>query len=272
MSELEAIGKTDGMPVTVQSLCEDLAALGVTKGMVLLVHSSLSSLGWVCGGPVAVVQALEKAIGEEGTLVMPTHSGDFSEPSLWRNPPVPEEWWETIRLTMPAFDVDLTPTRGMGVVPECFRRQNGAIRGLHPTDSFAARGPLAEVIVTCQTLDFPMGEGSPLARMYDQDGWVLLIGVDYQSATSLHLAESRAKYPRKKVVERGGPLTVDGQRAWIKFRDFDWDDSDFSKIGAAFSEETGLVRSGRLGNGGGLLVPQRQLIDFAVSWMEENRK
>jgi len=271
LSEIDAIQRTKGMPVTVQSLCDDLAALGVTDGMVLMVHSSMSSLGWVSGGPVAVVHALERAIGDEGTLVMPTHSGDFSEPSQWKNPPVPEMWWETIRQTMPSFDADMTPTRGMGVVPEAFRRQSGAVRSIHPSDSFAARGPQAEAIVADHTIDFPTGEGSPLARLYDLNGWVLLIGVDYLNATSLHLAESRADYPRKKEVMRGGPMTVDGRKTWVRFRDFDCDDSDFNKIGAAFSEETGLVRSGRLAYGNALLMPQRSLVDFAVGWIEENR-
>jgi aminoglycoside 3-N-acetyltransferase len=272
MNELDAIERTKGMPVTVQSLSDDLATLGVTNGMVLLVHSSLSSLGWVSGGPVAVVLALESAIGDEGTLVMPTHSGDFSEPSLWKNPPVPEGWWQTIRETMPAFDPDMTPTRGMGAIPEAFRRQKGTVRGAHPSDSFAARGPRAEAIVSDHTIDFPSGEGSPLSRLYDLNGWVLLMGVDYMNATSLHLAEFRADYPSKREVTRGSPMTIDGRRTWVRFRDFDCDDSDFNRIGAAFSEQTGLARSGRLAYGHAILLPQRPFVDFAVGWMEENRK
>ena len=93
----------------------DLRAIGVRSGMTLLVHASLSSLGWVCGGAVAVIQAIE-AVLESGTLIVPTHSGDLSPPERWTNPPVPESWWQTIRDTMPAFDCDLTPTRMMGTI------------------------------------------------------------------------------------------------------------------------------------------------------------
>jgi aminoglycoside 3-N-acetyltransferase len=111
MSERDAIKRTWENPDTMKLLMADVSALGVASGMTLLVHSSLSALGWVCGAPVAVVLALEEALGFGGTLVMPTHSSDLSDPARWQNPPVPEAWWETIRQTMPAYDPDLTPTR-----------------------------------------------------------------------------------------------------------------------------------------------------------------
>ena len=272
MTEEDAVRATQGMPATVQSIQDDLTALGVTPGMVLLVHSSLSSLGWVCGGPVAVVMALEAALGPEGTLVMPTHSGDLSDPSYWKNPPVPETWWEVIRQTMPAYDARMTPTRGVGAIPECFRNQVGTLRSSHPSDSFAARGPHAETIVGEHTLDFSMGDGSPLARIYDLDGWILLMGADFRCATSLHLGEYRADYPRKRQVMRGAPALLTGRREWVEFRDFDWDDSDFGAIGTSFVDRTGAVRSGRVANGAAQLMPQRMLVDYAVKWMEENRR
>ena len=85
----------------IPSLIEDFRALGIQPGMTLLVHSALSKLGWVCGGPVAVILALEAVLGSTGTLVMPTHSSDLSDPAMWHHPPVPESWWEPIRQTMP---------------------------------------------------------------------------------------------------------------------------------------------------------------------------
>lgn len=79
MSEKNIIDKTK-MPITKKSLLEDLKGLGIEKGDTLLVHSSLSSLGWVCGGAQSVIMALIEAVGKEGTIVMPTHSGDWSDP------------------------------------------------------------------------------------------------------------------------------------------------------------------------------------------------
>jgi aminoglycoside 3-N-acetyltransferase len=272
MSEVDAIKLDGDQPVTVSSLATDFAALGLKPGMTLIVHSSLSSLGWVCGGAVAVIQALESVLGSDGTLVMPTHSGDLSDPAGWQHPPVPQVWWESIRQTMPAFDPDLTPTRDMGAIPECFRAQPGVRRSLHPQVSFAAWGRQAQVITGKHALDFPLGDGSPLARIYDLEGWVLLLGVGHDNNTSLHLAEHRATYPGKRSVQLGAPLMVNGQRQWVAFQDFNIDADDFMLIGEAFALETRLEQRGLVGHATARLMPQRPLVDYAVSWMEQNRR
>lgn len=86
MSEAKVILNTPS-PRTRRSLAADLHQLGLAPEMTVLVHSSLSSLGWVCGGPVTVVQALMDTVTPAGTLVMPTHSSDYSDPAQWQAPP-----------------------------------------------------------------------------------------------------------------------------------------------------------------------------------------
>lgn len=103
MSEKDVIARTSS-PNTIDSLTKDLYKLGVKPGDTLLVHVSMKSLGWVSGGPQAVIQALMDALTSEGTLVIQTHSPTLSDPAEWQNPPVPEHWHETIRQTMPAYD------------------------------------------------------------------------------------------------------------------------------------------------------------------------
>ncbi len=271
MSEEKAIQHTKDNPATVESLSADLSALGVTAGMTLLVHSSLSAQGWVCGGAFAVILAIESVLEPKGTLVMPTHSGDLSDPAGWQNPPVPESWWDIIRQTTPAYDPDLTLTRGVGVVPECFRKQRGVRRSLHPQVSFAARGIQAETITKNHSLAFSLGEASPLARIYDLEGWVLLLGAGHQSNTSLHLAEYRANYPGKKLTTSAAPILVEGRRKWSKFQDIDIDESDFEALGQSIASETTLEQRGSVACATALLMPQRPLVDYAVQWMEKNR-
>lgn len=258
-------------PGTVNSLSQDLRSLGVSKGMTLLVHSSMSSLGWVAGGPQAVIEALLAAVGDDGTLVMPTHSTGLSEPSLWRNPPVPESWWPIIRDETPAFDPRVTPTRMMGVIAEGFRTYPGVRRSRHPQGSFAACGPNAGLVVGSHSLDHGLGDASPLGRLYDLDGSILLLGVGHANNTTLHLAEYRADYPGKEWVTQGAPVMVDGERRWVTFEDLEGNSDDFEEIGEAFAA-SGLERRGPVGSGTGRLMGVRELVDFAADWMTTHRR
>lgn len=259
-----------GGPATIRSLENDLRTLGVRPGMTLLVHSSLSSLGWVCGGAMAVVLALESVLGPEGTLVMPAHSYGWSDPAGWRNPAVPQGWVELCREEMPAFDPAWTPTTEMGAIPEAFRGQPGALRSEHPVVSFAARGKHAAAITDGHEMDYSQGERSPLARIYDLQGWVLLLGVGYSCNTSLHLAEYRARLGQT-VHESRSPVLRNGACVWVRYRDIDYRDEDFRLIGEAFERETDDVQRGRVCYAPALLMPQRPLVDFAVHWMEAHR-
>lgn len=272
MKEDKVVQKT-AVPATVESLQADFRALGIKPGMVVLVHSSLSAMGWVCGGAVAVVVALREVLGSAGTLVMPAHSPDLTEPSRWESPPVPESWWPIIRENMPAYDPALTPTRAMGIVAETFRKQRGVRRSAHPQVSFCASGPQASRITNNHSLAFGLGEHSPLSRIYDSHGFVLLLGVDHGSNTSMHLAEYRATFPTKRVVEEGAPISTSDSRRWTTFEEINLDSSDFDRIGEDFlrSDAGRAVRRGQVGLASCQLMSQRDVVDFTVGWLEANR-
>jgi aminoglycoside 3-N-acetyltransferase len=256
-------------PHTVDSLAEDFRRLGMEEGMTVIVHSSLSSLGFVCGGPVAVVQALMKVITEEGTLVMPAFSADYSDPSRWENPPVPESWWPVIRQAMPAYDPQYTPTLQMGKIVEVFRTMPGVMRSRHPSSSFVAWGREAKAVVEDHSLDFPLGEQSPLARIYERDGRVLLLGVGYGNNTSFHLAEYRLG-TRSPHVE-GAPMMVEGKRRWVTYQDIPLMTERFEALGSDF-EGTGAVRVSRIGPGEARLFSQRAAVDFALEWFRRRER
>ncbi|MFB8761700.1 aminoglycoside N(3)-acetyltransferase [Nocardiopsis alba] len=256
-------------PRTRASLARDLARLGVRSGQTLLVHSSLRSLGWVCGSEQAVVQALTDALGPDGTLVVPTQTSDNTDPSGWGAPPVPASWWPTIREHTPAFDPLHTPGSHMGRISEAVRTRSGAVRSPHPQTSFAALGPDAEQLMYPHPLGCALGERSPLARLEQQRAHILLLGVGYDSCTAFHLAEYRLPNPRR--AETSCAIgTEHGRREWVTVTDVDLDADDFPTLGTAL-EETGIVTTGPVGAATARLFPLAEAVGFATSWLNEHR-
>ena len=269
MGEAEAVAAT-ATPATVATLAADLQALEELSGATLLVHSSLSALGFVAGGGHAVTEALARVLGPAGTLVVPTHTGHLSDPRRWSAPSVPDAWWPTIRDHMPAFDPALTPPRSMGAVAEVVRTHPQARRSSHPTMSFAAVGPQAETITAGHVLAFGMGEGSPLARLYDLHARVLLLGVGHVNNSSLHLAEHRATYPGKHVYLEGSPVIIDGERRWVTYDELEGDTDDFEQVGRALAD-AGIEVTGRVGLATARLLSQRRTVDQAAAWFTQHR-
>ncbi|MFI6702405.1 aminoglycoside N(3)-acetyltransferase [Streptomyces sp. NPDC050509] len=249
------------------SLAADLREVGLRSGETVLVHSSLSSLGWVCGGPIAVVQALLDVLGDDGTLVVPTQSGDNSDPAGWVNPPVPEAWWADIRASMPAYDARTTPTRGVGVIPETVRNWPGAVRSAHPQTSFAAVGPRAAAIVDGHALDCRLGERSPLARLEEAGARILMLVAGYEACTAFHLAEYRIAAPQ--VDNSFAVMTPQGRR-WVTVPDTAITDSGFDELGSSFEEECPVVR-GNVGAAEARLFSLTDAVAYAETWLAERR-
>jgi aminoglycoside 3-N-acetyltransferase len=257
------------LPHTVESLASDLGALGLIAGDVVLLHSSMRSLGVVAGGTQAVVQAVLDVLGPEGTLVVPTHTPANTDPAGWQHPPVPEEWWPVIRAHTPGFDPLRTPSRWMGVIAETVRTWPGAMRSDHPQVSFAALGAHAADIVRGHQLDDALGERSPLGAVYRLDGKVLLLGCGHDSNTSLHLAEWRQESP-PRATTGSSTRQANGRSQWTTWVDVVTDESDFERLGADF-EATGATLIGQVGGATARLMSQRALVDFGTAWMAANR-
>ena len=268
--EAAAIARTE-FPVTRAVMVNALHAAGVQRGGVVMVHSSLSRLGWVVGGAHTAVLALTDAVGPAGTIVMPSMSANLSEPSRWEAPPVPESWWQTIRDEMPAYDAALTPLVGMGAVAECFRHLSGTVRSDHPAVSLMANGPLAEEVLGRHNMTVAFGDGSPLSRLYELDARIVLIGVGHSNNTSLHLAEWRTRWAREHTITFGVPVMVDGERQWVTYDDVDYDNHDFEAAGAAFAATTGGEVRVPLGAGELIACNVRAIVDFATEWLDYSR-
>ncbi len=256
---------------TTESLARDLQALGVKPGMALIVHSSLKSVGQVLGGSAAVILALEQTIGETGTLIMPTFTEYLCDPAEDENK-FPEEQRDFVRQHLPFYYPDLSPTAHMGFIPETFRKQSGVLRSSHPHLSFAAWGRHAEYVIADHSLDYALSERSPIGKLYQLRGSILLLGAPKNSNTSLHLAEYWQTNTFKQAKDWDVLLPIDGERCWTKYHDINNSCDDFAKIFNAFEAETGLVRAGRIGDAPSFLMPQREMVDYALHWMNTYRK
>lgn len=175
--------------MTPADMTQQLSTLGVRRGGVLVVHTSFRALRPIDGGPAGFIDALRQAVGDEGTLVMPTMTAGDAP-----------------------YDAATTQTLDMGVVAETFWRRRTALRSPHPGASFAAEGPRAEEVCADHPLEPPHGLNSPIGRVYTADGQILLVGVHHSENTTLHLAEALAEVPYSVshpcvVVEDGMPVT-----------------------------------------------------------------
>lgn len=162
-----------------QELSAGFQSAGIYKDDHILVHSSLSSLGWIDRGAPTVIDALIEAVGQNGTVVFPTLTGTPADSP--ENPPV--------------FDARNTKC-WTGIIPEAARKMNGAIRSLHPTHSVTAFGKLSKWLTQGHELvRTPCGFGSPFDKIADIAGKIILIGVTQSANTSFHHAEELAGVP-----------------------------------------------------------------------------
>jgi aminoglycoside 3-N-acetyltransferase len=224
-------------PVSVSRLGEQLRDLGVKRGGVLLVHTSFRAVRPVEGGPLGLIAALRLALGEGGTLVMPTMTDG-----------------QTV------FDPRITPSLDMGATAELFWRQPGVLRSTHPGASFAAVGPLAERVCRPQPLSPPHGLDSPVGHVYEADGQVLLLGVGHSENTTLHLAESMANVPYS--VTHPCVVELEGVARTLLIAETDHCCRGFQQVDAWLTQRE-LQRAGRVGSAHATLCRSQDVVATA---------
>ena len=253
-------------PITKEVLIHKFSQLGIKQGDTLLVHASLSSLGYVVGGAEALYYALRVVIGNEGTIVVPSQTVEISDTASWQYPPVPQEWHDVIRLSIPAYSKELSYSKAMGAFSQLIGILPDSIRSNHPMYSFTAIGEKASEIIEQDSFDFPFGEESPLGRMYSIGAKILMIGTDFETNTSLHLAESRLN--REVIHEKSKILTKDGEK-WISFKNIELDIyDDYLEIQKNFMEQY-TVNHIKINEGNVYLFDMKECVDFAERYYRE---
>ena len=189
-------------------LVADLRSLGLHSGQTVIVHTALSKIGNVVGGPDTLIDALLQVLEPHGTLVMPSFPFDTYV----------EDYLDRER----EFDVRGTPSR-MGKTTELFRQRPGVLRSLHATHPVAALGPEAEFLIRSHHLDrATFGRQSPFFRLCEKQGSILLLGVDFHSMTNLHVVEDCFDgFPYVVYAESLVPVRIrdaEGRESEIAFR------------------------------------------------------
>jgi aminoglycoside 3-N-acetyltransferase len=250
-----------------------LAGLGMPPGSPVLVHSSLRQLGPLTCGPATVVDALRDVLGPRSTIVVPAFTARNSTTTREyrrRTADMTPGEREAEEARIVPFDLSRTPAQDVGAFAEHIRSLPTGVRSAHPQTSFAAVGPDAADLTRDHALDCHLGERSPLARLYELDAGVLLLGVDFDVCTAFHLAEHRLPWPAPWRSYRAYVLQ-DGLRTRCDFEAPEADDRDFGRIGKALREGTGVVRTGVVGDALASWVPLREAVDFAGEWLTRSR-
>lgn len=255
--------------LTKKDLMKNFIELGIKPGMILEVHGSLSSFGYVVGGAQTVVDALIDVVGYSGTILMPMHCGNNTEPTFWVNPPVELGLAETIRENTPAFHKKESETMCMGVIAENLRRRDGAVMSSHPSVAYVAWGKYAKLLCNRHSLHFSLSEESPTARLYELKGFILLLGVGFNNCTALHLAEYRSDC--RPILLQGASVELEGRRVWKKYLDIDLDSDQFVLVELELREK-GAMKTIKIGNSDTKLFRADVAIDEMVKCFESRSK
>lgn len=257
---------------TRSSLRADLERLGIRPGNVVMVHAAMSRVGPMLNGPDALICALLDTVGPDGTIMAYTSWDSVHDDLLDDEGRVLPEWRDHV----PGFDPATSrAVRMNGILPEFIRTTSGARRSGNPGASVTAVGRLADWITADHPQDYGFGEGTPLAKLVEVGGRVLLVGAPWDTMTLVHHADHLARMPGKRVLRYEVPFAVASGTTWRFMEEFDTTEPVLDGMPEDYIERivTDMVaeqgsRQGLVGNAPSLLVDAAPTIDFAVGWLE----
>lgn len=261
--------------VTRQRIASDLAALGVAPGDAVLFHASVGAIGWIVGGPDRVLEAFFDVLGDEGTLM--AYAG-------WDGSPYAvtvgmDELPRPLAAAWPPFDPKTSrAAREAGLLAEYLRSWPEARRSGHPDSSFVAVGRLSEELTRDHPLPYGMGAGSPLAKLCDAGGKVVVLGAPWSALTLLHHAEHVAQIPEvnKEKASYWVPIAGEGGARWVRIEQYSTEGClpwrgpiDLFEAIARDYVQSGRGALGEVGGAHSAVFDAAGLDEYAVAWIEE---
>lgn len=255
-------------------LVADLQALGISAGDIVMVHAAVSTVGELINGPDTLIDALRHAVGETGTIMAYTDWDARYEALLDEAGQIPERWREKIAGFDPARS---RAVRDNGIFPEFLRTMPGALRSGNPGASVAALGAKAEWLTGDHPLDYGYGPGSPLAKLVQAGGKVLMAGAPLDTMTLIHHAEHMARMPGKRIKRWEVPFATEDGADWQMSEEFDtgnavcpWlDGVDYFTAIVSTYLESGRGWRGNVGKAPSVLVEASGMLEHATAWLEQ---
>lgn len=264
----------DAVPTyhTRASLRADLARLGVRAGDTVFLHAAMRAVGPILNGPEILAYALLDAVGVNGTIMVYTNWDTLHEGLLDHTGRVLPEWRDHV----PGFDPQASRAiRINGIIAETVRTMHGARRSGNPAASMAAIGRDADWLTANHPQDYGYGNGSPLAKLVETEGRVLMIGAPWRKCTLIHHAEHLARIPDKLVVKYEVPFSAPHGTVWRFIEEYETDDPVHPALPVDHIERivTDFVAAGNglrglVGSASSLLMDAKPLVAFAVEWLE----
>lgn len=260
---------------TKDQLVADITTLGVQKDDLVMVHTSLRSVGNILGGPDVLIDALYTTVGPGGTVMAYTDWEDGVQHMTRYD--VADRGDTALLERLPPFcPATSRARRAYGVFPEFLRTYSGAVRSGNPDASVCAVGAKAKWLCQDHPLQYGYGPGSPFAKLVEASGRVLLIGSPLEAVTLLHHSEHMAQVSGKRIIRYREPILIKWQKQWVEFEEFDTFDPAVSTAPKGYFEDIvrsflslGYGRTGTIGNAKSHLFDAPRLHTFAVEWIEE---
>ena len=199
----------------------------------------MRSIGRIVGGVDSLIYSLLLAVGSEGTILVPTFA--------------------RLAATESANSRDV---EAMGILSDRIRARAGASRGSHPILSFAALGKNAAFLTENTPFHYPLGTNSPLARLYQLNGAILLLGVGHNANAAIHLAEVWADAPYARRQAR----IQTGQESWEEMEGSPECSAGFAKIERVLRQAR-ILREGYVGNAPSQFMRIQHVVSMAAEML-----
>ncbi|MEX1295769.1 MAG: AAC(3) family N-acetyltransferase [Candidatus Limnocylindrales bacterium] len=255
-------------------ITQDLRALGLRAGDLVMVHASLRRIGPVEGRADGVIAAILEAIAPGGTMLMVLGAADDH---AWVNERPESEREKLLAEAEPFHPLRAPADPEVGTLAEVFRTYPGTVVSDHPEGRFAAHGSLARELLDDVPWDDYFGPGSPLESLVRRDGRVLRLGADHDTVTALHLAEYRCSLPSKRRVRRYRRVaTASGSEVRVVDA-LDDDGGIVDYPGEDYFADlmrdylaSGAGHRGPVGGTAAELLVAADVVDFGARWMDEH--